>query len=211
MTVDVVIPAWNEERTIGEIILAFRKHPAVGNVWVGIDFRTSDLTAVVAMHAGGITISRDQMGKGQVVRALLREVTTPTVIFSDADYLVPPSQNTVQRLVDTDYREMTVAVPRTPSPAEWAVSRFPRMFDARAWAMMSGLRCAPMWMVRQLELYGFLMETQINQEAEKENIVVSYIRAPEIRAPLRFTEQRMSALHADRQYGISRGILRGDG
>ncbi|MFY1632019.1 glucosyl-3-phosphoglycerate synthase [Solwaraspora sp. WMMB335] len=95
--VSVVLPARNEEPTVGPIVRSIRDHlvdriPLVDEVVV-VDSRSHDATAAVAAAAGARVVSQDEMtrglprleGKGDALWAGLAATDGDIVAFVDAD------------------------------------------------------------------------------------------------------------------------------
>jgi len=96
-TVSVVIPARNEERTVGAIVAAIRaclvEEVSLVDDLVVVDSRSQDATAAVAAAAGARVISQDEVtrglprldGKGDALWAGLAASGGDVVVFLDAD------------------------------------------------------------------------------------------------------------------------------
>ncbi|MEO3927181.1 glucosyl-3-phosphoglycerate synthase [Micromonosporaceae bacterium B7E4] len=96
-TVSVVIPARDEEATVGAIVAAIRaclvEQVGLVDEVVVVDSRSSDRTAVVAAAAGARVVGQDEMtrglprldGKGDALWAGLAASTGDLVAFVDAD------------------------------------------------------------------------------------------------------------------------------
>lgn len=84
MPVDVVIPALNEQDTIGQVVKTFRAAENIGRIIVVSDLST-DRTSPIARIAGATVIKGPGLGKGQAMARGLREVRSNRVIFADAD------------------------------------------------------------------------------------------------------------------------------
>ena len=85
-TACVVLPARNEERTIGRILEAIgRRLPALVDELVVVDSASSDATADVAEQAGARVVRLDQPGKGRALQAGVCATTADLVCFIDAD------------------------------------------------------------------------------------------------------------------------------
>jgi glycosyltransferase involved in cell wall biosynthesis len=83
----VVIPAWNEERTIKEVISVFRAHPGCFEIIVVSDGST-DKTAEVAREAGATVIELPQnVGKGKAMDKGVEAAKMDIIFFSDGDIL----------------------------------------------------------------------------------------------------------------------------
>ncbi|MBE1492276.1 glucosyl-3-phosphoglycerate synthase [Plantactinospora soyae] len=96
-TVSVVIPARNEEATVGAIVDTLRRHliektPLIDELIV-VDSRSTDATAAVAAAAGARVVGQDEMtrglprleGKGDALWSGLAAATGDVVAFIDAD------------------------------------------------------------------------------------------------------------------------------
>ncbi|GGZ95649.1 glucosyl-3-phosphoglycerate synthase [Streptomyces echinoruber] len=96
-TVSVVLPALNEEETVGDIVAAIRRDlvqraPLVDELVV-VDSGSTDRTAEVAAAAGARVVHRDEIlpripavpGKGEVLWRSLLATTGDIVCFVDAD------------------------------------------------------------------------------------------------------------------------------
>lgn len=83
----VVIPAWNEQSTIKNVILAFRAHPLCHEIIVVSDGST-DETANVARATGAKVIEfTENQGKGAAMEAGVEKAEKDIIFFSDADIL----------------------------------------------------------------------------------------------------------------------------
>ena len=69
----VLIPCFNEERTIGKVVTDFKKTLPDAAVYV-YDNNSNDRTAAVARDAGAIVRKETLQGKGNVIRRMFREV-----------------------------------------------------------------------------------------------------------------------------------------
>lgn len=97
-TVSVVLPALDEERTVGRIVSVIREElmssaPALVDELVVLDSGSADRTASVAAEAGARVVHRDEVlprlparpGKGEVLWRSLLVTTGDIVCFADAD------------------------------------------------------------------------------------------------------------------------------
>lgn len=83
---DVVVPARDEEPTVGDVVRSARAAAGVGTVFV-VDDGSTDRTAAVAREAGAVVIPA---GEADKARALARGVAasgSDVLIFFDADLL----------------------------------------------------------------------------------------------------------------------------
>lgn len=87
-TIAVVIPCYNEEQTVVEVISAFRKSLPEARIYV-FDNSSSDRTAELARNAGAVVRHERRKGKGYVVQAMFREVDADIYVMVDGDTTYP--------------------------------------------------------------------------------------------------------------------------
>lgn len=186
---DVVIPARNEESTIGDIVTAFRSHRRIGKIIVAIDADTTDDTYGRAYKAGAFTIQALCAGKGQVASFGLSYVQTRQVIFSDADYWGMTREH-VNKLLWAPHLELNlIGVPDVPK-------NYP---DAQAWAWpwVSGLRRIPTEVARSVLLHGYTMEVVLNAAAMDAGLPTLHHRMWGLESPYEMTDQRKAERDRD--------------
>lgn len=84
MTVAAVIPARNEEPTVGDVVAAARAASSVDDVIV-VDNGSTDGTARRAAERGAVVITEPQPGKGEAMRAGVDVTAADVIVFLDAD------------------------------------------------------------------------------------------------------------------------------
>lgn len=94
MTVSVVIPAKNEEKSIGRVIEGVKKY--ADEVLV-IDGHSTDRTAVIAERHGALVYLDGGKGKGEGIRTAIRKARQEILVFIDADLSHDPRD--IPRLV----------------------------------------------------------------------------------------------------------------
>lgn len=83
--VTVVIPAYNEEKTVGDVVREVRQHVPAARVLV-VDDGSTDATARVARDAGADVISHPlNKGNGAAVKTALRAIPGGRVAILDGD------------------------------------------------------------------------------------------------------------------------------
>lgn len=82
--VSIVIPAYNEESTIGFVVEDFRAHSAVDEVLV-VDNRCADRTAEIAREKGARVVREETPGYGSACRRGLNDASGDILILAEAD------------------------------------------------------------------------------------------------------------------------------
>jgi len=100
-SVAVVVPCFNEARTIGGVIAAFRETLPDARIIV-FDNRSSDGTADVARKAGAEVMYEPRPGKGNVVRRMFADVDADVYLMVDGDgtYDAASAPQLVSMIVD---------------------------------------------------------------------------------------------------------------
>ncbi|WP_057971511.1 glycosyltransferase [Lysobacter antibioticus] len=84
----VLIPCYNEARTVAKVVADFRRVLPDAEVWV-FDNASTDDTAAIARAAGARVHRVPAKGKGNVVRAMFREVEADVYVMVDGDDTYP--------------------------------------------------------------------------------------------------------------------------
>ncbi len=101
LSIAVVIPCFNEERSIAGVIADFRAALPGAAVYV-FDNGSTDATRQVAADAGAIVFSEPRRGKGNVVRRMFADVDADVYVMADGDgtYDASAAPLLVRSLVD---------------------------------------------------------------------------------------------------------------
>jgi glycosyltransferase involved in cell wall biosynthesis len=207
--IEVIIPALNESTTIRHIISACLHAPSIWQVHVAVDDKTTDNTDDIAFEAGAIVHRHPGvMGKAQLIKMVLPETSTARVMLCDGDYTrFSPHIAEVTTAIHHPFDTMRIIVPKMPTAAQWQIGNAPFPFHPDAWSVNSGLRSFPRQLAEELDLHGYLVETQLNQAAESHAVTVERLYEPGFVQPLRFSERRIEAMEADRAWGLANGVL----
>ncbi|MBF0441381.1 MAG: glycosyltransferase [Oligoflexales bacterium] len=90
----VILPAYNEETTIGEVICAFHEQLPGAGIFV-INNNSSDRTSEIAiatfnlLGCRGYVINEPLQGKGNALRRAFKEIDADIYVLSDADQTYP--------------------------------------------------------------------------------------------------------------------------
>lgn len=84
LAIAVLVPCYNEEAAIGQVVREFRKVLPTASVYV-YDNGSNDRTIEVAQGAGAIVRSEHLRGKGNVVRRMLADVDADVYLMVDGD------------------------------------------------------------------------------------------------------------------------------
>ncbi|MBP3686540.1 MAG: glycosyltransferase [Clostridia bacterium] len=84
----VIIPCYNEGKTIAKVVRDFRTHLPEATVYV-YDNNSSDDTVEQARAAGAVVRHEYRQGKGNVVRRMFREINAHCYIMADGDDTYP--------------------------------------------------------------------------------------------------------------------------
>ena len=99
--VAVLVPCYNEARTIGKVVRDFRRALPKAEILV-FDNRSTDATAAEALAAGASVRKVSQRGKGNVVRRMFADVEADAYLMVDGDgtYDATAAGALVQKLMD---------------------------------------------------------------------------------------------------------------
>ena len=94
--VAVLVPCYNEEITIGQVVADFRAVLPEADIYV-FDNNSSDRTVEEARSAGAMVFHERRQGKGFVVQAMFSNVDADVYVMVDGDGTYPPAA--VSRLI----------------------------------------------------------------------------------------------------------------
>jgi len=96
-SIALILPAYNEELTISQVIEVFHRELPEASIFV-IDNNSSDGTYVLAsntlenLNITGKVIKEERQGKGNAVRRAFLEVNADVYVMVDADLTYPASR-----------------------------------------------------------------------------------------------------------------------
>jgi glycosyltransferase involved in cell wall biosynthesis len=89
--VAILIPCYNEELTIGQVVRDFRQQLPEADIYV-FDNNSTDRTVEIAREAGARIFFERRQGKGYVVQAMFRDVEADIYVMVDGDDTYPPGE-----------------------------------------------------------------------------------------------------------------------
>jgi len=174
----VLIPCYNEELTVGQVIADFQIELPGADLYV-FDNNSSDGTVEIARNAGAHVAFERRQGKGYVIQAMFREVQADIYVIVDGHGTYPASE--AHRLLDPIVRgeaDMTVGSRlMTRSESEFkALNRFGNIFFLRVinfifkiklTDILSGYRAFSRDFVKNVPIFGggFEVETELTIKA----------------------------------------------
>jgi glycosyltransferase involved in cell wall biosynthesis len=176
--VAVLIPCYNEELTVAQVVREFRAELPDADIYV-FDNNSTDRTVEEARAAGAIVHFERRQGKGFVVQSMFRRVDADLYIMVDGDGTYPPAD--VHRLlapVLADEADMSVGSRlHEESESQFkSLNRFGNRaflavlnstFKVRITDMLSGYRVFNRRFVKGVPLFGggFETETELTVKA----------------------------------------------
>ena len=97
----VLIPCYNEEKTIEKVVQEFRQVLPEAVIYV-YDNNSTDRTAKIAEAAGAVVRKEYQQGKGNVIRRMFREIDAEAYLMVDGDdtYPAESAREMVERVME---------------------------------------------------------------------------------------------------------------
>ncbi len=104
----VLIPCYNEEKTIGKVVKDFKSALPDAVIYV-YNNNSTDRTCELAEAAGAVVRNEYMQGKGNVIRRMFREIDAECYIMTDGDDTYPAeASREMADLVLTKYADMVV-------------------------------------------------------------------------------------------------------
>ena len=192
----VIIPAYNEEKTIANVVKEYREAVPEAKIYVG-DNNSSDDTAKEAKKAGATVLTCERQGKGNAVRRMFEEINADIYIMIDADetYSASNIRELLQPVIDGE-AEMVVGARKQVSAGAFSFSHklgnkiltmlLNRIFKVRLKDILSGYRVMSRRLVDNVTLLakGFEIEAELTIRTLQEKfkileIPIDYRNRPE--------------------------------
>ncbi len=198
--VAVLIPCYNEAKTIRKVIEDFSKViPEKGSAIYVYDNNSTDDTAKIAADAGAIVRKEYQQGKGNVIRRMFREIDAECYIMVDGDDTYPAecAPEMIQKVLD---RKVDMVVGDRLSSTYFTENKRPFhnfgnslvrksinvLFKSDIKDIMTGYRAFSYQFVKSFPVlsHGFEIETEmsihaIDKNMLLDNVIIDYRDRPE--------------------------------
>ena len=194
----VLIPCYNEEKTIGKVVRDVKEALPEATVYV-YDNNSVDKTVELALEAGAIVRHEYKQGKGNVIRRMFREINAQCYLMIDGDdtYPLDCAAQMVNRVL-TYHADMVVG--DRLSSTYFTENKRPfhnfgnslmriginGLFRADIKDIMTGYRAFSYEFVKTFPVFskGFEIETEmtihaVNYGLQVDNVVVEYRDRPE--------------------------------
>ncbi|MCD8098712.1 MAG: glycosyltransferase family 2 protein [Lachnospiraceae bacterium] len=194
----VLIPCYNEEKTVQKVVNDFREVLPEATIYV-YDNNSSDRTAELAEAAGAIVRHEYQQGKGNVIRRMFREIDARVYIMTDGDDTYPAEY--ARQMVDQVLEHQAdMVVGDRLSSTYFTENKRPfhnfgnslvrgtinRLFHTEIKDIMTGYRAFSYQFVKTFPVLskGFEIETEMTIHAadknmQVDNVVIEYRDRPE--------------------------------
>ena len=174
LRVAVLIPCYNEEKTIGSVVHLAKKVLPEANVYV-YDNNSTDDTVKIALQSGAIVRHVSRQGKGCVVRRMFADIDADVYVMTDGDmtYDLESTPRLIEILINGQ-KDMVVGVRKEQEKEAYPLfHRFGNMFltglvrllfGIKQTDMLSGLRVFSKRFVKTFTARsnGFEIETELN-------------------------------------------------
>lgn len=108
MKTAVLIPCYNEEITIKEVVEDFKKTMPSADIYV-YDNNSTDNTYEIAKKAGAIVRREYRQGKGNVVRSMFRDIDADCYILVDGDATYPAADAVeIEKIILSKQADMVI-------------------------------------------------------------------------------------------------------
>lgn len=199
MRVSIIIPAYNEEGTLGEVLAQIDHLDwtslGIEREVIVVDDGSTDRTYAVAERFPGVRLIRHQtnQGKGRAVRTALSQASGDVILIQDADLEYPPSNyaSLLAPIVSGKARVVygsrfqSRSYPLGMRPANFMANRFGtwlqnRLYGTRLSDAATGHKVFHREVIRQLTLEseGFELCAELNAGAGRLKIPIQEVAIP---------------------------------
>lgn len=198
-TIAVLIPCYNEEKTIAKVVRDFKAVLPADSVIYVYDNNSSDQTAKIAAAEGAVVRHEYMQGKGNVVRRMFREIDASCYILVDGDDTYP-AENAPEMVERVMKYNADMVVGDRLSSTYFSENKRPfhnfgndlvrksinLLFGSEIKDIMTGYRAFSYQFVKSFPVLsrGFEIETEmtihsIDKNLQVDNVVIGYRDRPE--------------------------------
>lgn len=211
MRVIAIVPAYNEESTVGEVIEVLNSTELIDDIVVVSDGCTDATVEVALQHGARVVELEENRGKGGAMKAGLEKNLSDIILFLDAD-LIGLTRDHVEKLVMPVLKkeaDMTVGI--------FERGRFATDFAQKFAPYLSGQRAVNRWVlenISDIDMARFGVEVALNKLVEQRNIKVeevyledmSHVMKEEKRGVLKGLASRMKMYWDIMKYFTKAGV-----
>lgn len=194
----ILIPCYNEAKTIKKVITDFKKELPDATIYV-YDNNSSDGTDKIAKENGAIVRYEYHQGKGNVIRRMFREIDAKCYVMVDGDDTYPAEE--VKKLIDPIfYKNADMVIGDRLSSTYFTENKrkfhnfgnslvrnsINKLFKTKIKDIMTGYRAFSFEFVKTFPVIskGFEIETEmtihaIDKNMQIENVIIEYRDRPE--------------------------------
>lgn len=184
--VAVLIPRYNEEKTVQKVVEDYRRVLPQADIYV-YDNNSTDRTAELAAQAGAIVKREYRQGKGNVIRSMFRQIDADCYLMIDGDdtYPAEPAPEMVRMILDGEAdmvngdRLSSTYFTENKRPFHNTGNRLVRglinhLFHADVRDIMTGYRAFSRGFVKTFPVLsrGFEIETEMTIHAVDKNFLI---------------------------------------
>lgn len=188
--VAVLIPCYNESKTIAKVVTDFQAVLPEGSVIYVYDNNSNDGTAEIAAAAGAVVRHEYQQGKGNVIRRMFREIDAQCYLMVDGDDTYPAefAPEMIAKVLD---RGVDMVVGDRLSATYFTENKRPfhnfgnklvrhsinALFKSNIQDIMTGYRAFSYQFVKSFPVLskGFEIETEMSIHAIEKNMLVESV------------------------------------
>ena len=185
----VLIPCYNESKTIEKVVKDFKRELPEATIYV-YDNNSSDGTDEIARNAGAIVRYERQQGKGNVIRSMFRDIDAECYIMIDGDDTYPAEharalanevfENNADMVVGDRLSSTYFEENKRPfhnfgnSLVRWSINQ---LFKTEIKDIMTGYRAFSYEFVKTFPVLskGFEIETEMSIHAADKNMQVANV------------------------------------
>lgn len=191
MNIAVLIPCYNEELTIGNVINDFKRFLPEATIYV-FDNNSTDRTSKIAKQEGAIVAREKRQGKGYVIQAMFQKIVADYYIIVDGDDTYPAEKIvTLLKVLMEDRADMVVGS-RLQAYEKSSVRPFHlfgnkivgflvnKLFQSKLKDIMSGFRVLSKDLVQSITIQakGFEVETEMTLQCLNKGFIIKEIEIP---------------------------------